>query len=107
MKARAAGRDDCPQYNFEWDADKADVNRKKHDTNFVKAATVFSDPRMLTIYDVGHSEREYRWITLGSSAAGRILVVCHTYREEPGRPATIRGFSVRKATRLERQQYEQ
>lgn len=107
MRMRAAGRGDRAQYNFEWDAEKARINRAKHDVSFEEAATVFCDPRMLTIYDDEHSEHEERWITVGSSATGRVLVVCHTFREEPKESAVIRIYSARRVTRHERQQYEE
>jgi uncharacterized DUF497 family protein len=107
MRIRAAGQDDRAQYNFEWDTEKARINRAKHDVSFEEAATVFCDPRMLTIYDDEHSEHEERWITVGSSAAGRVLVVCHTFREEPKESAVIRIYSARRVTRRERQQYEE
>jgi uncharacterized DUF497 family protein len=95
------------QYDFEWDPKKARANRAKHGVSFEEAATVFTDPRMLTIYDDEHSGSEDRWITLGVSAIGHILVVCHTFREEAEESATIRVHSSRKATRIERRQYEE
>jgi uncharacterized protein len=93
------------QYNFEWDPEKALANRKKHGVSFEEAASVFLDPRMLSIFDEEHSGAEDRWLTLGLSAAGRLLVVCHTFREEARDSATVRVFSVRKATGRERRQY--
>jgi hypothetical protein len=95
------------QYNLEWDPAKAIANRTKHGVSFEEAATVFADPRMLTVYDDEHSESEDRWITLGTSAAGRVLVVCHTFREESADSATVRIYSSRRATRPERRQYEE
>ena len=94
------------QYDFEWDPEKGRVNRRKHGVTFEEATTVFHDPRMLTIYDDEHSKTEDRWITLGMSAAGRVLVVCHTFREQSGKSATIRIYSSRKATKRERRRYE-
>jgi len=101
------GRGDRAQYNFEWDTEKARVSREKHDVSFEEAATVFCDPQMLTICDEEHSEHEERWITVGTSATGRVLVVCHTFRDETQRSAVVRIFSARRATRRERQQYEE
>jgi len=46
-------------------------------------------------------------VTVGTSTAGRVLVVCHTFREEPKRFAVVRIYSARRATRSERQQYEE
>jgi len=93
------------QYNFRWDQRKAVGNRRKHGVTFEEAATIFRDPRMLAIYDDEHSNSEDRWLTLGVSALGRLLVVCHTFQEEPEGSLVVRIFSSRKATQHERQQY--
>ena len=92
-------------YNFEWDPNKAQSNRSKHDVSFEEAATIFRDPMAFSLYDREHSEPEDRWITLGISASGRLLVVCHTFREQGEHSITIRIFSSRKATRREADQY--
>lgn len=94
-------------YNFDWNREKARGNRGKHGVSFEEAATVFHDQRMLSTYNGEHSESEDRWITLGISLMGRLLVVCHTFREESEESATIRIFSSRKATKYERRQYEE
>ena len=94
------------QHNFRWDPRKAAGNRRKHGVAFEEAATIFRDPRMLAIYDDEHSGSEDRWFTLGLSALGRLLVVCHTFEEETDDSATLRIFSSRQATQRERQQYE-
>jgi uncharacterized DUF497 family protein len=52
--------------------------------------------------DPEHSENEGRFILLGLSATLRLLVVCHTYREED---EVIGLISARKADRSERAQY--
>ena len=93
------------QYNFEWDPAKARANRTKHGVSFEEAATVFRDPRMLTLYDGDHSEQEERWTTLGIAATGRLLVVRHTYHEESADVIRIRLFSSRKASKHETAQY--
>ena len=64
------------------------------------------DAHAVTVFDDEHSEVEDRWITLGLNAAGKLLVVCHAFRNETRQSAVIRIFSSRKATKLERQQYE-
>lgn len=94
------------QYNFEWDPGKAQTNQIKHGVRFEEATTVFRDPKMLTLYDEEHSGTEDRWVTLGISSRGRMLVVCHTYRDENRNSATIRLFSSRKARKHEIQQYQ-
>ncbi len=66
-------------YNFEWDNQKAQSNLKKHKVSFNEATTVFSDPQVLSVYDNEHSPLEDRWLSLGLSGNGRIVVVCHTF----------------------------
>lgn len=87
---------------IEWDENKNRSNKKGHRVSFEEAATVFDDPFELTIDDPDHSLREYRFITIGESSAGRLLVVSYTERG-----AKIRHISARKPTPRERQDYEQ
>ena len=87
--------------HFEWDPDKAAANESKHDISFAEAATAFGDPLSLTIFDPDHSETEDRFILLGESAFGTLIVVSHTARN-----GTIRIISARRANRRERLQYE-
>lgn len=94
------------QYNFDWDPDKAQANRSKHTVSFEEAAAVFLDPEMLTLYDPDHSDDEDRWISLGISASGRLLVVSHTYLQESNDSAVIRIISGRKAVPREIRQYQ-
>ena len=91
--------------NFEWDAGKARSNLEKHRVTFEDAATVFEDPSALNMYDPDHSESEDRWVTLGIAGSGRLLVVCHTFHEEPGRVITVRIFSARRSTSKEARTY--
>ncbi|RJX25217.1 MAG: BrnT family toxin [Desulfurivibrio sp.] len=91
-------------YNFEWDPDKAKINKEKHGVSFEEAATVFLDPHARTIFDPDHSEIENRWITLGISQNGKLLVTCHTFNNENG-TAIIRIISSRKAAKTEKKQY--
>lgn len=86
---------------FEWDPQKARLNRKKHGLSFEEAATAFGDPLSLTISDPDHSDEEDRYILLGQTSVGRLVVVVHTYRGE-----YIRIISARLATRRERSAYE-
>ncbi len=88
---------------FEWNQHKASKNEKKHGVSFSEATTVFSDPLELTISDPDHSSGEYRFLSIGRSNAGNLLVVSYTEREEN----KIRIISARQATRQERKYYEQ
>ena len=67
---------------FEWDERKARVNFAKHGVSFVEAATAFGDPGSLTIPDPDHSSDEDRFILLGETHRGRLVVVVHTERGE-------------------------
>ena len=88
--------------HFEWDAEKALRNEQKHGVSFNEARTVFQDENSITIPDPAHSIEEDRFIDIGYSDRGRLLVVMYT--ERVGR---IRIISSRKATAAERQTYEQ
>ncbi len=92
-------------YTFEWDPRKAHDNQDKHDVAFDEAATVFRDPKALSIFDPDHSETEDRWIIMGISEKGRLLIVIHTFREESEDTVTIRIISSRKATKQETKTY--
>jgi len=86
---------------FEWDEEKARSNLKKHGVSFDEAATIFNDPRIATISDPDHSQDEERYVSIGKSVIMRLLSVIHTYRKE-----RIRLISARKATRVEKKNYE-
>ena len=87
---------------FEWDEAKATLNLRKHGVAFAEASTIFVDPLGVTISDRLHSEGEVRFLLLGLSTQGRLLVVSHVDRGE-----RIRIISARDATRQERREYEQ
>ena len=85
---------------FEWDGEKAARNVEKHQVSFEESATVFDDPIYITFLDEEHSLDEERYITLGLSSQGRLLMLAHTERE--GR---IRIISARVATKKEQNFY--
>ncbi len=89
------------QREFEWDQIKADENIHKHRLGFEEAVTVFSDPNSLTIFDPGHSLKENRYLDIGMSCKGRVLIVVHTERREK-----IGIITCPKASAMERRQYE-
>ncbi len=72
--------------------------------SFDEAETVCADEHALLIDDPEHSTAEERFILLGLSAKLRILVVAHAYREDQ---EVIRIISARRATRKERDTYNQ
>ncbi len=63
---------------FEWNPDKANLNLKKHGVSFNEASTVFNDPLSVTFPDLDHSHGEDRYVIIGSSRDGRLLIVNHT-----------------------------
>ena len=85
----------------EWDPAKAAANRRKHGVSFHEAVTTLEDPLSTTYPDPEHSADERRFITIGSSSKGRILVVAHADRR-----AAVRIISARQATPRERRFYE-
>lgn len=95
------------QYNFEWDSSKANLNIRKHGVSFERAATIFLDPRAVSIFDEEHSHYEERWITVGIDSAGILAIVCHTFNQNTDGTARIRIFSARKATKKESKQYRE
>lgn len=87
---------------FEWDAEKAESNLKKHGVSFEEASTVFGDPLARTIVDPDHSEEEVRFVTIGLSREAHLIIVGHTDRG----PEKTRIISARLATPRERRDYE-
>jgi uncharacterized DUF497 family protein len=87
---------------FEWDADKAELNRRKHGVSFKEAVSVFSNPLSATYDDPDHSNGEQRYLTIGTSQSGRLLIVSHTDRGD-----NIRIIGAREATRREHIRYEE
>jgi uncharacterized DUF497 family protein len=86
---------------FEWDAGKAASNLSKHGISFAEAMTVLNDTLEVMIPDPAHSAVELRFVSIGLSEAGRLLVVAYTERDQ-----RIRIISPRQATPRERRQYE-
>ena len=89
-------------YQFEWDARKAAANLAKHGVAFEEAATAFGDVAALNMPDPRHSTSEQRFVLLGRSAKGSLLVVCYTER-----PPRTRLISARPCSQRERRQYEE
>ena len=89
---------------FEWDPRKAQANAAKHGVSFDDAVTVFLDPEALDGPDVQHSAAESRFLRLGRSRIGRVLMVAYTFRRS-GDAEAIRIISARRASRRERAAY--
>lgn len=87
---------------FTWDKNKAALNLSKHGVSFDEAQSVFEDPLFVEFYDPDHSEEEHRFIIMGKSSIGRILIVSYTETDD-----IIRIISSRELTARERKAYEE
>ena len=87
---------------FEWNKNKAVKNLSKHGVTFEEAKTVFDDPLYVDFYDPEHSESEERYLIVGESDRGRLLIVSYTERGD-----VIRLISAREVTQNEREAYEE
>jgi uncharacterized protein len=87
---------------FEWDPNKAALNEEKHGVSFREASTAFADTRARIHDDPDHSVIERREIIVGRSGVQRILLVVFTQRGD-----VVRIISARRASRKERQSYEE
>ncbi|MCC7308245.1 MAG: BrnT family toxin [Acidobacteria bacterium] len=85
---------------FDWDPDKAARNLKDHQISFEEAQTVFDDTFNIEFYDPEHSDDEHRFIVVGRSRSGRLLLISFTERGE-----MIRIISARVATPKESRDY--
>ncbi len=87
---------------FNWDENKAERNLSKRGVSFEEAKTVFDDPLYVDFYDPDHSEDEERYLIVGESSRGRLLIVSYTERSD-----SIRLISAREVTRTEQEAYEE
>lgn len=87
--------------DIDWDPKKAEANLREHGVAFSEAASVLTDDDALTREDEA-SVGEQRFVTLGRSATGALLVVVYTHRE----PDIYRLISAWKANKPQRKQYE-
>ena len=88
--------------NFIYDPKKAAANPRNHKASFEEAVSIFRDTLSTTVSDPEHSESEFRFLTIGQSEQGRLLVVSHADIGED-----IRIISARRATTRESKQYEE
>ncbi len=87
---------------FTWDPRKAAANARKHRITFIEASTAFGDLLSTTVPDPDHSAGEHRFLLVGLTGGGRLVVVAHTEEGDE-----IRIINARVATRRERKVYEE
>jgi len=87
---------------FEWDRKKAARNLARHGVSFQEATSVFDDLLSIAVPDPDHSGEENRFIIVGQSHRGRLLIVSHAERGD-----RIRLINARELTRTERNIYEE
>ena len=92
------------QIHCEWNAAKAAANLRKHGVSFELASLAFADPFALMAQDRFEGD-EHRWQTLGLVEGCLLLLVAHTVTDVDG-AEIVRIISARKATRTERQRYD-
>jgi hypothetical protein len=100
----AAGRFRLGDLELIWDPQKARSN-ERHGVSFEEAATTWLDPMAIERRDVAHSVDEERWLRIGASLRGALLVVWSAERGEEQRPG-IRIIGARCANRRERELHE-
>ena len=87
---------------FEWDDGNKDKNWLLHRVSTTEAEEVFFDANKKLARDIIHStDHEKRFILLGKTRLGRLLIVVFTIRDE-----NIRVISARDLNRKERPLYE-
>src|SRR5271165_2471022 len=91
---------------LEWDPVKARTNQRTHGVSFEDAMHVFEDPYAFFERDFIDEAGRSRWRAFGLAGGVAVLLVVHTLREE-GADEVVRMISARRATRKEREHYEQ
>lgn len=91
-----------PNDDLEFDPNKQQTNIKKHDgIDFAEADSVLDDPYALTADEYG-DHAEPRYVTIGMSNQGRLLVVIWTIRGDNIRPISARLAQPNQRTRYEK-----
>lgn len=90
------------ELRFEWSEAKVKSNFEKHWVWFSEAQTVWADAHSVEFFYPDHSDREDRFIRLGRSSGGRLLLVVFCERRD-----TVRIIGARRATFKERYRYEE
>ena len=86
---------------FQFDTAKAAANWRKHGVSMAEAEGIFNDPLALHREDPD-ALGESRFVAIGESTAGRLIVLAYAVRLD-----TVRMISARRATRREAKAYAQ
>lgn len=87
---------------FEWDKGNIDKSYQKHGITPKETEELFLDENVLLVEDIKHSQREERFIAIGKTTQGKILLAIFTVRDDK-----IRIISARTANQKERRRYEE
>ncbi|MCL5797667.1 MAG: BrnT family toxin [Patescibacteria group bacterium] len=87
--------------SFEWDKGNFDKSYHKHGISPNESEEIFLDEELKILKDIRHSQKEERFIALGTVFSGKKLFVVFTLRGEK-----IRIISVRPMNKKERENYE-
>src|SRR5262245_15244079 len=93
--------------HFDWDPAKAASNVAKHGVTFEEAMSVFRDPLARSFPDPEPGAGEERWITMGETSTGNLLVIVHTWADIDVDRSIVRIISARRPTRNEARQYRE
>jgi uncharacterized DUF497 family protein len=97
-------RDELAPVRIEWDSKKNEINIKKYGISFEQVKEVFHDPLHISKLDKGFNYLEERWITIGSTVKGEIVVADSFFSDEG--EEVIKLISAQRVTSKERAQYE-
>ncbi len=93
-------------FKFTWDDNKARLNKRNHGVAFEEAASCWLDPFNVESDDPEHSLDESRWLLIGTSKLGRLLICWFAERQVKGEEV-VRIVGARKVNLKERQRYEE
>lgn len=85
---------------FACDKEKRLLNLRKHDVDFFRASSAFSDPFSVSDFDARHSAGEERYALIGKTENETLLFIVYTLRGE-----TVRLISARRANQKEAKIY--
>jgi len=88
---------------FEWNEQKNQLNKNKHGISFEEAKEIFDDPFQLSKLDCRFNYGEERWITIGATKKGHLLVVANLFFSDGN---VIKIISARLANLQEKKYYE-